>query len=77
MTENSASPAIELPCLLFAGDLNRINGLDITVHDIWAMHISLDFFEVKNENSIANIRFKFQDHFGLQSATISNTLIVY
>lgn len=49
----------------------------LPVHDIWAMHISLDFFEVKNENSIANIRFKFQDHFGLQSATISNTLIVY
>lgn len=57
----------------FNNPLDRINSLGITVHDIWATHIFLDSLEVKNDTYIASIRFKFQDHFGLDSADISNT----
>lgn len=57
----------------FNNTLDRINSLGITVHDIWATNIYLDSFEVKNDSYVASIRFKFQDHFGLDSADISNT----
>ena len=57
----------------FNGVLDRINSLGITVHDVWATHIFLDYFEIKNNSYYASIRFKFQDHFGLDTTDISNT----
>ncbi|MGD8202739.1 DUF3289 family protein [Pantoea sp. FN0305] len=57
----------------FNGFLDRFNSLGITVHDIWSTHIYLDSIESKGHNFTAKIRFNFQDHFGLDTADISNT----
>ncbi|ARJ42842.1 hypothetical protein B1H58_12930 [Pantoea alhagi] len=56
----------------FNNTLDRFNSLGITVHDIWATHIFLDSFAIKNSSYSVKIRFKFQDHFGLDTTDISN-----
>ncbi|MGD8161939.1 DUF3289 family protein [Pantoea sp. FN0307] len=52
---------------------DSFNSLGITVHDIWATHIYLDSFKVEGNRFFATVRFKFQDHFGLDTTDISNT----
>ena len=51
---------------------DNFNSLGITIHDIWSTQIYLDSFEVKDHNFKVIIRFKFQDHFGLDTTDISN-----
>lgn len=53
---------------------DRFNSLGITVHDTWSTHIYLDAIYFKNNNYIARLRFKFQDHFGLDTTDITNML---
>ncbi|YCI30347.1 DUF3289 family protein [Erwinia sp. PK3-005] len=52
--------------------LDRFNSLGITVHDTWATHIFLESFKVKGTRYSAQIRFRIQDHFGLDCNDISN-----
>ncbi|WP_312393789.1 DUF3289 family protein [Mixta calida] len=51
---------------------DRFNGLGITVHDTWATHIFLDSFQITRNRYTANVRFRMQDHFGLDINDISN-----
>ncbi|WP_333897215.1 DUF3289 family protein [Mixta calida] len=53
---------------------DRFNGLGITVHDTWATHIYLESISFKNNHYVARLRFHFQDHFGLDTTDVSNTL---
>ena len=53
---------------------DSFNSLGITVHDLWSTNIFLDSYEIKGKSYIARIRFKLQDHFGLDTADISNRI---
>ncbi|WP_082022460.1 DUF3289 family protein [Enterobacter sp. Bisph1] len=50
------------------------NGLVITVHDIWATHITLQSLEVKGDSYRAKVHYRVQDHFGLDEADVQNEL---
>ena len=57
---------------LFNNYEDRFNGLGITVHDTWATHISLDNIVVNNKRLTASIKYRIQDHFGLDTNDITN-----
>lgn len=52
---------------------NNYNGMGITVHDIWAMHITIKSLHIDNNHYRATVNYKAQDHFGLDSADILKT----
>jgi uncharacterized protein (TIGR03034 family) len=52
---------------------DNINGLGITIHDTWATHIIIDSLNINKERYHATIRYKVQDHFGLDTVDISKT----
>ncbi|MCU5771892.1 DUF3289 family protein [Erwiniaceae bacterium BAC15a-03b] len=49
---------------------DRFNGLSMSVHDIYATHISIKSLRVAADNYSASIHFKAQDHFGLDTQDI-------
>lgn len=54
--------------------IDRTNGLVITVHDTWSTHITLESLEVMGESFRAKVRYRIQDHFGLDDADILNSV---
>lgn len=54
--------------------IDRTNGLVITVHDVWATHITLESLEVEGESFRAKVHYRIQDHFGLDDTDALNPL---
>ena len=52
---------------------DKFNELGITVHDIWATHITLESINIENNKFTAELKYHFQDHFGLDTRDITNT----
>ncbi|MEE4447506.1 YPO3983 family protein [Serratia sp. C2(1)] len=50
---------------------DNFNGMGITVHDIWATHITIKSLHIDNDHYRAMVHYKVQDHFGLDSDDIS------
>lgn len=44
---------------------DNFNGMGVTIHDTWATHITLTSLEINDKYYKASIRYKVQDHFGL------------
>jgi len=53
---------------------DKINGLGISVHDTWATHLTLQELAIKGDTYKAKFNFRIQDHFGLDTIDIANTL---
>ncbi|WLI75444.1 DUF3289 family protein [Kosakonia sp. H02] len=51
---------------------DSFNGMGITVHDTWATDITIKSLHIDDERYRAVVHYKVQDHFGLDSADISN-----
>jgi len=51
-----------------------INGMDITIHDTWATHITIQSLNINNGLYRAKINYKVQDHFGLDNSDILHDL---
>ncbi|MDU5192718.1 MAG: YPO3983 family protein [Mixta calida] len=49
---------------------DRINGLGITVHDTWATHIIIESLHIENSRYHARVKYRIQDHFGLDAYDI-------
>ncbi|MDU5190159.1 MAG: YPO3983 family protein [Mixta calida] len=49
---------------------DNINGMGITVHDTWSTHITLKSLFIDNNRYRAQVHYKVQDHFGLDSNDI-------
>ena len=49
---------------------DNINGMGITVHDTWATHITIESLHIENNHYHASIKYKVQDHFGLDARDI-------
>lgn len=56
----------------FNRDSDRFNALGISVHDIYATHITLAYLEVAGNKFRATIQYRAQDHFGLDDDDILN-----
>jgi uncharacterized protein (TIGR03034 family) len=56
----------------FDRQIDRTNGLVITVHDTWATHIMLESLEVEGDSYRAKVHYHIQDHFGLDDADVLN-----
>lgn len=56
----------------FDRQIDKTNGLVITVHDTWATHITLESLEVKGDSYRAKVHYRVQDHFGLDDADIQS-----
>ncbi|MBT0723950.1 DUF3289 family protein [Rosenbergiella sp. S61] len=52
---------------------DNFNGMGITVHGIWATHISIKSLHIDNDRYRAVVHYKVQDHFGLDSDDILKT----
>lgn len=65
--ENDIKTKVKLPKF---DDYDWLNGLGITIHDTWSTHIILETLEVNGNNFKAKIRFRIQDHFGLDTGDI-------
>ncbi|MTD26275.1 DUF3289 family protein [Erwinia sp. J316] len=52
--------------------VDRINSLTISVHDVWATHITLKSLLIEGDNYSATIHYRAQDHFGLDSKDVLN-----
>ncbi|MEI2265556.1 DUF3289 family protein [Erwinia sp. CGal63] len=52
---------------------DNVNGMGITVHDIWATQITLKSLHIEHDCYRALIHYKCQDHFGLDEADILKT----
>ncbi|WP_191923574.1 YPO3983 family protein [Pantoea agglomerans] len=50
---------------------DNFNGMGITVHDTWAMHITIKSLNIDNDHYRAVVHYKVQDHFGLDVDDIS------
>ncbi|CAI2022390.1 YPO3983 family protein [Serratia plymuthica] len=80
--ENKFFPAVankELTKTVHDGKLPKFdriqdsfNGMGITVHDIWAAHITIKSLQIDNDRYRAVVHYKVQDHFGLDVDDISN-----
>lgn len=57
--------------------LNRTNGLVISVHDTWSTYIILESLIIYNNSWKARIRYRIQDHFGLDDNDITHSLYKY
>lgn len=44
---------------------DNFNGMGVTIHDTWATHITLTSLEINHKYYKASIKYKVQDHFGL------------
>ena len=49
---------------------DSFNGMGITVHDIWAAHITIKSLQIDNDRYRAVVHYKVQDHFGLDNDDI-------
>lgn len=49
---------------------DNYNGMGITVHDVWATHITIKSLQINNNRYRAVVHYKVQDHFGLDSDDI-------
>lgn len=58
----------------FDRQIDKTNGLVITVHDTWATHITLESLEVNGESYRAKVQYRIQDHFGLDDGDVLNPL---
>lgn len=72
-----AEKAEELTSSIYKGKLpkfdrfqDNINGMGITVHDTWATHITIESLHIGNDHYHASIKYKVQDHFGLDARDI-------
>ena len=75
----------ENACQIISGEINKgrlpkfdrfqdnFNGLGITVHDTWATDISVTSLSVTDHYYHARIRYRVQDHFGLDDNDIPNS----
>ncbi|MEE9684563.1 YPO3983 family protein [Lelliottia amnigena] len=52
---------------------DNFNGMGITVHDTWATEISLQSLKIETNQFKAVIRYRIQDHFGLDYVDISKS----
>lgn len=52
---------------------DNFNGLGITVHDTWATQISIEKLTIQNNKFQSIIKYKVQDHFGLDNGDIKNS----
>lgn len=55
----------------FADDTDAINGLGIAVHDVHALKVDLVDLEYKGNQFRGTLRYKAQDHFGLDKADVN------
>lgn len=51
---------------------DKINGLGITIHDVYATRIDLLSLEISEKSWRAQVRYSGQDHFGLDVNDIKN-----
>lgn len=58
----------------FDRQIDKTNGLVITVHDTRATHITLESLEVNGESYLAKVQYRIQDHFGLDDGDVLNPL---
>ncbi len=49
---------------------DNFNGIGITVHNIWATHITVKSLQINNDRYRAVVHYKVQDHFGLDDNDI-------
>lgn len=56
----------------FDRQIDKTNGLVITVHDTWATHITLVSLQVSGNSYRATVHYRVQDHFGLDDDDILN-----
>ena len=56
----------------FDRQIDKTNGLVITVHYTWSTHITLESLEVTGDSYRAKVHYRVQDHFGLDDADILN-----
>ncbi|QTF09928.1 DUF3289 family protein [Brenneria izadpanahii] len=54
----------------FNRPIDSVNGMGITVHDIWAAHITLKSLYIGDNGFRAVIHYRVQDHFGLDDTDI-------
>ncbi|PWC17761.1 YPO3983 family protein [Brenneria corticis] len=54
----------------FNRPVDSVNGMGITVHDIWAAHITLKSLHIDDNGFRAVIHYRVQDHFGLDDEDI-------
>ncbi len=52
---------------------DNINGMGITVHDTWATHITIESLHIDKDYYRAAVKYKIQDHFGLDAYDILKT----
>lgn len=67
----------ELTKIIYEGKLpkfdrfqDNINGMGITVHDTWATHITIKSLHIEDNRYRAQVHYKVQDHFGLDTYDI-------
>lgn len=58
----------------FDRNQDKINGLGLSVHDMYATHITLTSLKVVKNTYEATIHYRMQDHFGLDSNDITHWL---
>ncbi|MCT4701333.1 DUF3289 family protein [Enterobacteriaceae bacterium H20N1] len=51
---------------------DSFNGMGMTVHDTWATHITIQSLQINEHSYRALVRYKVQDHFGLDDVDIAN-----
>ncbi|WP_333617476.1 YPO3983 family protein, partial [Mixta calida] len=49
---------------------DNINGMGITVHDTWETHIIIESLHIENSRYHARVKYRIQDHFGLDAYDI-------
>lgn len=49
---------------------DNFNGMGITVHDVWAVHITIKYLKIQGARYHAQVHYKVQDHFGLDDSDI-------
>lgn len=52
---------------------DRVNGLGISVHDVWSVNITLKALEISGDRYKAKVHYHIQDHFGLDDTDITDS----
>lgn len=58
----------------FDRNLDKVNGLGLTVHDMYATQVTMTSLNVSKNAYEANVHYRMQDHFGLDSNDITHWL---
>ncbi|WP_170974421.1 DUF3289 family protein [Citrobacter sp. wls619] len=58
----------------FDRNLDKVNGLGLSVHDMYATHVTITSLKVVNNTYEAYVHYRMQDHFGLDTNDITHWL---